>query len=123
MSSPRYSLLGLARPRAAWFTELGRWATAGTVPVDFVRCVSGEEVRARLASDRPFSALLVDSGVPGLDRDLVDRARATGCVTLVVAEGGPVRDWAILGVAGVLSAPLDRTDLLDALEAHATSLA
>ena len=123
MGSPRYSLLGLARPRAAWFTELGRWATAGTLPVDFVRCVSGEEVRARLAADRPFSALLVDSGVPGLDRDLVDRARSTGCITIVVAEGGPVRDWAGLGVAGVLSAPLDRVDLLDALELHATSLA
>ena len=33
MTAVRYGLLGLAHPRAAWFTELGRWAkSAGTVP-------------------------------------------------------------------------------------------
>jgi hypothetical protein len=122
MSSPRYSLLGLARPRAAWFTELGRWSTAGALPVDFVRCVSAAEVRARLASDRPFSALLVDSSVSGFDRDLVDVARSRGCVTLVIADGGD-RDWGAIGAAAALGTPLERQALLDALEQHATSLA
>jgi hypothetical protein len=124
MPAPHFALLGLARPRSPWFTELGRWSTAGTVPADFVRCVSGDEVRARLASGRPFSALLVDAGVPGLDRDLIDVARSTGCITIVVDGGtGAEREWLDLGASAVLTAPLERTTLLDALEQHATSLA
>ncbi|MEA3217336.1 MAG: hypothetical protein QOJ19_3492, partial [Acidimicrobiia bacterium] len=111
MSSARYSLLGLARPRAPWFTDLGRWATAGTMPVDFVRCISAEEVRARLASDRPFSALLVDANVSGLDRDLVDVARSRGCITLVMADGGSDRDWTAIGAAVALPTPLERQTL------------
>ena len=60
MSGARYVVLGLAPPRAAWFAEVGRWAGSGTIPVDFVRCVSVDEVRARLVSGRSASALLVD---------------------------------------------------------------
>ena len=82
MAPARYALLGLAHPRSAWFTELGRWATSGTVPADFVRCVSAEEVRARLSSSRPYSALLVDARAVGLDRDLVDAAHAAGSAAL-----------------------------------------
>jgi hypothetical protein len=93
------------------------------MPVDFVRCISAEEVRARLASDRPFSALLVDANVSGLDRDLVDVARSRGCITLVMADGGADRDWTAIGAAVALPMPLERQTLLDALEAHATSVA
>ena len=59
-------------PGAAWFTELGRWATAGTLPVDFVRSGASEEVRPEHLRRPPILALLVDSSVPGLDRDLVE---------------------------------------------------
>ncbi|MDP9419863.1 MAG: hypothetical protein M3P53_06925, partial [Actinomycetota bacterium] len=41
---------------------------------EFVKCVSAEELRARLASGRPFSAALVDATLPAFDRDLVDLA-------------------------------------------------
>jgi hypothetical protein len=124
MPAPHFALLGLARPRAPWFTELGRWATAGTIPADFVRCLSAEEVRARLASGRPFSALLVDAAVHGIDRDLMDVARSTGCITIVVtSDSAADREWLGLGAAAVVPAPLDRAALLDVLEQQANCLA
>ena len=121
MSRTRYAVIGLARPRAAWFTEVSRWAAAGVVPVDFIRCVGAEEVRARLGGGRPLSALVIDGGLPALDRDLVDIARAAGCATIVV--GNAERDWHALGVAAVIPPAFSREDLLLALESHATGLA
>lgn len=121
MTTARYTVLGLARPRAAWFTELGRWAASGSAPLDFVRCVSPEEARARLASGRPFSAFVVDGSLPGLDRDLLEAARATGCAPLVV--GGPDRDWAALGAVGWAPPDFGRAELLDLLGSHARALA
>lgn len=117
MSGARYVVLGLAPPRAAWFAEVGRWAGSGTIPVDFVRCVSVDEVRARLVSGRSASALLVDTARTGLDRDLLDLARGAGVAVLVV--GDDRRDWVALGAAAQLRAPFSRVELVDALEAHA----
>lgn len=114
----RYVLLGLARPRADWFRRVGQWATSAMLPADFVRCVSAEELRARLSSSRPFSALLVDGDLPALDRDLVAVARVSGCAVLVVDATG-FRDWRELGAAGVLAPDFTRDDLLDALASHA----
>jgi hypothetical protein len=113
----RYVLLGLARPRADWFRRVGQWATSAVIPAEFVRCVSGEELRARLASGRPFSALLVDADLPVLDRDLVAQATERGCAVLVV--GGDTRDWRGLGAAAVLSDEFGREQLLESLAAHA----
>jgi len=89
------------------------------VPVEFVKCVTIAEVRARLASGRAFSALLIDSGTPGVDRDLIDEARACGCAVIVVDDGRHRRDWAALGASAVLPATLARTELIDALETYA----
>jgi MinD-like ATPase involved in chromosome partitioning or flagellar assembly len=119
MSGDRYVVLGLAPPRAPWFTDVARWSTSAAAPVDFVKQVSIEEVRARLRSGRPFSALLVDGGSPGLDRDLVDLASVHRCAVVVVDGGAAVRRWDELGVADVLPAGFDRDDLLDALRAVA----
>ena len=54
MTSEHYVVLGAARPRAAWFADVGRWATSAALPVEFVRCVSADEVRARLAAGRSW---------------------------------------------------------------------
>lgn len=123
MASERYVVCGLARARSAWFREVARWATAAALPVEFVKCVSLEELRARLGSGRAFSAVLVDGGIAGVDRDLVDEARAAGCAVLVVDDGRVPRDWIALGVSAVLPASLDRSDLLEALVGHATPIA
>jgi hypothetical protein len=114
----RYVVLGLAPARAPWFADVARWSTSAALPVDFAKVVSVEEVRARLRSGRPFSALLVDGASPGLDRDLVELAASHGCAALVV-DGGRGRSWPEAGVARVLALPLERDDLLDALRAHA----
>lgn len=122
MSGDRWAVLGLAPPRADWFSEVARWSTSGSLPVDFVKCVSPAEVRARLQSGRVFSALLVGGDSTGFDRDLVAAARTTGVATLVVGPASE-RDWSELGVAAVLPAALERDELLTALRHHALPLA
>lgn len=116
----RYVVLGLAPARARWFTEVVRWSTSGAAPIEFVKCLTRDEVLARLASGRPYSALLVDGHQAGLDRDLVDAGRQKGCPTLVVGPTGT--DPALLGVALVLPTELDRAELVDALAAHASAI-
>jgi hypothetical protein len=109
----RWVVLGLANPRSAWFTEVARWANASAIPVDFVKCVSAHEVRARLTTGRAYSALLVGSELPALDRDLVDTSRAAGAAVIVV--GGRRRDWVEVGVSAALPEILTRSDLMAAL--------
>ena len=123
MATDRYVVLGLARARAAWFAQVARWATAAALPIDFVKTVSGEEVRARLRSGRPFSALLVDGGLGALDRDLIDLAGQKGCVVIAVDDGRSARSWRDLGVAAVLPSDVERGVLLDALRAVAQPIA
>jgi hypothetical protein len=122
MAGERFVVLGLARPRAEWFRAVGQWATSAAIPVEFLKCVSVEELRARLASGRPASAVLVDAGLPVVDRDLVQSARDAGCVVLVIDDGRLSRDWISLGAAAVLPGDLTREALLDALATHARTV-
>ena len=115
MAAERYVVLGLAPARSAWFRSVGLWANSGALPADFVRCISAEEVRARLASGRAFSALVADAGLPAVDRDLLAAARAAGCAVLVVDDGRATRDWLELGAARVLPPAFGRDELVAAL--------
>jgi hypothetical protein len=115
VTGERYRLVGLARPRAAWFRDLSRWATSAALPVEFVKCVAPEELHARLQSGRVFSAVVLDAGLSGLDRDLIDLAREAGAAVIVIDDGHTRRDWAALGVDAVLPDALDRTALLATL--------
>ncbi|GGI05607.1 hypothetical protein [Egicoccus halophilus] len=118
----RYVLLGLARARVPWFRAVGQWAASASLPVEFLRCVSADEVRARLDTGRAFSALLVDADVPGLDRDLVAAARAAGCAVLVVDSLEASRDWRGIGVDAVLAPVFSRDELLEVLGACARAV-
>ncbi len=118
MAGERFVVLGLAPARSAWFRAVGLWSTSGALPVEFVKCLSREEVAARLASGQRFSALLADGGLPGVDRDLLATATAAGCAVLVVGDDRISRDWAGLGAARVLGPQLTRDELAGALEAH-----
>lgn len=122
MGAERYVILGLAQARSGWFRLVAQWANSGTIPAEFVKCVSGEEMRARLASGRPFSAVLVDAALPALDRDLVDAARAAGCVTIAVDDRRGTCDWDALGVVAVLPDFFDPKALLDVLSMHAAMI-
>ncbi|MBI1845039.1 MAG: hypothetical protein HYR89_10595, partial [Actinobacteria bacterium] len=115
----RYVLLGLARPRASWFRSVSHWTTSAAIPAEFLKCVSVEELRARLAGNRAFSAVLLDGSLPVVDRELLEAARDVGCVVLIVDDGRRRREWIDLGATAVLSTTLEREALLDALVTHA----
>lgn len=123
MAGDRWVLLGLAPARSGWFSDVAQWANAAALAAEFVKCVSVEEVRARLASGRRWSALIVDAAAPGLDRDLVATAEATGIPVIVVREArAPLWAAADLGVAAVLPGPFGREELIDVLTLHARTV-
>ena len=118
MSDP-YVLVGLSRTRQRWFSDLARWSTSGAAPIELVKCLTVEEARAVLGSGRQLSALLVDAGTPGLDRDLIAEVRERRAATLVVTDGRVHRDWDSLGCAATLHPTFTAEELLAALERHA----
>lgn len=119
MSGERYVLLGLGTVRSRWFTEVARWATVGSLPAEFVKCISSEELRVRLDSGRRFSAVIVDAGTGAIDRDLIDAAERTG-VTVIVIDGADSHEWYALGVKAVLPPDLTRDGLIDCLRETST---
>ena len=118
----RYVVLGLALARSPWFRAVAQWSNSAAIPVEFVKCMSPIELRAHLASGRPFSALLVDGGLPAIDRDLVDDARSAGCAVIVVDDVRVTRDWSGLGADAVINPVFERKDLLDVLAQHASEV-
>lgn len=122
MNEEHFVVLGAARARAPWLTEIGRWSTSSALPVEFLRCVSVDEVRARLGTDRRYSAVLLDERCIGLDRDLLEVARAARCTPIIVSSARPMRDWVELGASCVLIEPLDPSMVLAALRDHALGI-
>jgi hypothetical protein len=114
-----FVVLGVARVRSAWFRDLSRWSTAAALPIEFVKCMSIDEVRARVASGRAFSALMIDGALPALDRDLTDAAHAAGCCVIALDDGRSRRDWMQIGVDAVLPEPAGRDEVLATLREHA----
>jgi hypothetical protein len=124
MAGERFVLLGLAPTRARWFEALGQWTTSASIAAEFVKCVSAEEVRARLASGRRHSALLVDSAIPSFDRDLVDECTRAGTPVLVVRDPAgrhpPGRE---VGAVAELASTFTPDELLEALAVHCRPVA
>ena len=119
MSGDRFVLLGLAPARTPWFDAVSQWTTSAAVAAEFIKCVSAEEVRSRLSSGRPHSALIVDASSPALDRDLVDAAQARDTPVLVVLTGREPPMWAHdLGCAAELPPRFGRDDLVEVLGTH-----
>ncbi|HEY2813253.1 MAG TPA: hypothetical protein VGJ03_07315, partial [Acidimicrobiales bacterium] len=118
----RFVALGLAHARSNWFGDVARWSNSAALPLEFVKCVTVEEVRTRFRTGRPFSALLIDSRVSGLDRDLVDEATSHACAVIVVDDARVRRDWPALGATAVLSDDFGPDELLDALESFAVRI-
>jgi len=118
----RYVVLALSRARSEWLGAVAHWTTAGSIPVELVKCLSGEDLQARLSSGRPCSAAIVDAGVPALDRDLVDLAGTRGCVVVVVENRRFSRDWLGLGAVATLPERFTPQQLLDALGGRAAMI-
>lgn len=113
--SERYVVLALGRARSPWLRDLARWATSGSLPVELVQAVSAEEAATRLRSGRPFSLLLVDDGVLGLDRELVAQAGDQRCPVAVIATGEAARRWVELGATATLPPGFDAAALRQVL--------
>ncbi len=107
----RYVVLGVAPVRREWFRVVGRWANEATLPIEFIRCISTDELFSRLESGRPFSAALIDAGAVGVDRDLFDVANSVGCTPIVIDHGLVARDWAELGARVVLPDAFSASEL------------
>lgn len=122
MNDEQFVVLGVARPRTPWLADVGRWATSSTLPIEFVRCISIDEVRARLHSDRRHSAVLLDEHCLGLDRDVIGAARDARCAPMILAENPERRDWSRIGATCILPLPLDPSTLLAALREHALGI-
>ncbi len=123
MAGDRWVLIGLAQARAEWFRDIAKWSTSATIAAEFVKCVSSEEVRARLASGRAYSALMVDASLASFDRDLIAAALAAYVPVIAVVDGRG-RSWSAddLGVAAVLPASFDRELLVEVLAASARTI-
>ena len=99
----RFVVLGVAPARREWFRSVGRWANEAALPIDFIKCISVDEVQSRLESGRPFSALLIDALTPGLGRDILELSRSVGCGPIIIDNGLVDRDWQELGAQAVLA--------------------
>ena len=119
MHDEHFTVLGVARPRTAWLAEVGRWANSSMLPIEFIRCVSVDEVRSRLLSTRRHSAVLLGEDCVGVDRDIIETARDAGCVPIVVTDSTARRDWTLLGAGCTLTQPVHPERLLAALREHA----
>lgn len=122
MSGERYVALGLATTRAAWFNDVARWATVGSAPIEFVKCISAEELTARLGSGRVFSVILIDAGTNAIDRDLLDLAANRKVPVVVVDDGRTQRDFTALGAHTVLPVEFSRDQLIDTLRHVSTMI-
>lgn len=122
MIDEHFIVLGVARPRTAWLTDIGRWANSSTLPLEFIRCVSVDEVRSRLLSSRRHSAVLLGEDCVGVDRDIIDSAREAGCAPIVITETSARRDWRSLGAVCTLTKPVGPDQLLSALRDHAIGI-
>ncbi len=122
MTTHRHVVLGLAHVRSGWFTDVARWSTAGTVPVEFVKCLSAAEVRTRAASGRRISAALLDVGLAAVDRDLIHELTQRSIAVVLVDHPQRQADATTLGAAATLPAAFDRSALMQALDTHANTV-
>ncbi|HUS62449.1 MAG TPA: hypothetical protein VMY34_09650, partial [Acidimicrobiales bacterium] len=123
MTAERFVVLGLAQARSAWFRDVSHWATSASLPVEFLKAMSIDEVRVRLQSGRPYSAVLLDDSLPGLDRDLVDLALHSGCSVVLVSSGRLATSRADLGASAHLPLGFGRDDLAQVLAQVAAPVA
>ena len=117
-----FVVLGVAPVRREWFGHVSRWANEAALPIEFIKCISVDEVLSRLDSGRPFSAVLIDASANGVDRDLLDHASSVSASPIIIDHGLVDRDWGELGARAVLSEQFNRMDLSSALEAYASPI-
>lgn len=121
MPSERFVVLGLGNARAEWCRTVARWSTGASIPVEFLNCLSVEELQAHLASDRALSASMVDAGLPSTDRDLIERSADSGCPVIVVDQWQRPH-WLTLGASAVVAPSFTQEELIGLLRTHSRAL-
>ena len=122
MTDHRWLVLCLAPVRSPWSQQVTGWATSGVVAMDLVKCLSPEEVRARLASGRRHSAIIVDAATVGVDRELLGLAEQADTAAFVVSPPRTPIAWSELGARVVLQPDFSLSELIDALRTSAAPI-
>ena len=118
----RHTLLGLPHPRSTWPAELLHQATSGAAPVEFLICLTANEVLALLGSGRQVSAVLLDGASAQVDRDVIASISAAGSTPIGVETPLSATDWDGLGCSAVLPAEFRTAQLADAVNRHCAPL-
>ena len=111
----RYVLVALARPRAEWLDRVVKLANSGAVAADVHKSVGIVDLLAQLSPGRRVSAVLLDGGAHGVDRDLIYRLNSSGVAVLVIADPTVPHDWSALGADAVIRRDFAAHELLDTL--------
>ncbi|MGB3412827.1 MAG: hypothetical protein WBA45_16730 [Microthrixaceae bacterium] len=99
-----------------------RWSTSSVIPVDYMKAITSDEVRAILGSGRQVSALIADASVPGVDRELISLAVESESIVIVIADGSGRRDWNAIGAVAVLDDDFTPEELTEILRRSARAL-
>ena len=111
----RHVVVGVAKVRARWFSEVAGWSSAGLAPIEFVKCISASDAAQRLVERSDVAAVLLDERAPGPILELVERARRLGVALVVIAEPATAPRWREIDGAAVLPTSFGLSDLNDAL--------
>jgi hypothetical protein len=114
----RHRVATLGRPGPAWPRAVARWGSSATLPLDTTTCVSADELRG-LVTHTTIDLAIVEAGLPGVDRVLVDEVRRAGAALAVVDGPALASATARLEPDAVLLADFDPDALAAVLRAHA----
>ena len=113
--SGRYVLVALARPRAPWLDRVVQLANSGAMAAEVHKCVGLVDLLAQVGPGRRVSAVLLDGGAHGVDRDLIHRLRLSSIAVLVIADPQASHDWTLLGADAVVGRDFAPHEMLDSL--------
>lgn len=118
----RFVLIALGRPRSVWLDHIVSIATSGAIPAEVHKAVGIVDLFTQMTGGRAASAVLLDAGAPGVDRDVITRVHACGVSVFVVTDPLVPRDWSDLGADAVFTQTFRADELLDALTRSARSI-
>ena len=120
MARNAYALLALGKARSPWLGDLSAWTTSGAIPATVTKCLSTAEVRQRLGSLQPSSALIIDGDFLVADPELIRIAERANVATFVIP--GKTHTPGAEQATVVFDGDLSPTALLSALANHASVL-
>lgn len=107
----RFVVGGLSRPRLPWFRDVAQWANNAALPIEFVKFLGTDQLEPEIEGVRKFSAVLLDGGMSGIDRDTLSVLSARSVAAIVVDDIVRHSDWLRLGAVAVLPTTFDRVAL------------